>query len=84
MGVPVKIAQEQLGHASPTTTLSIYTHTVPEAQRNAVSRLADQLFPDVPKLLQAAAQNSRQLGQVVDVTDDVVGPPGFEPGTDGL
>lgn len=55
MGVPVKIAQEQLGHANPTTTLAIYTHAVPEAQKGAVLRMADQLFPDVPKLPQNAA-----------------------------
>jgi integrase len=55
MGVPVKIAQEQLGHANPTTTVAIYTHAVPEAQKGAVLRMADQLFPDVPKLPQNAA-----------------------------
>jgi integrase len=62
LGVPVKIAQEQLGHANPTTTLAIYTHAVPEAQKGAVLRMADQLFPDVPKLPQNAAAVSRHLG----------------------
>jgi integrase len=28
LGVPVKIAQEQLGHASVSTTPNIYTHVV--------------------------------------------------------
>jgi integrase len=34
--VPVKIAQEQLGHASISTTLSIYTHVVDASHRKAV------------------------------------------------
>jgi integrase len=50
MGVSVKVAQDQLGHSNPTTTLAIYTHALPEAQKAAVSQLAAQLFPDVPKL----------------------------------
>ena len=54
-GVPVKITQDQLGHASPTTTLAIYTHAVPEAHKGAVLQMADQLFPDVPKLFPSAA-----------------------------
>ena len=49
-GVPVKIAQDQLGHASPTTTLAIPTHAVPDAHKGAVLQMADQLFPDAPKL----------------------------------
>jgi integrase len=50
LGVSVKVAQDQLGHSNPTTTLAIYTHALPEAQKAAVSQLAAQLFPDVPKL----------------------------------
>jgi integrase len=34
--VPVKIAQEQLGHASISTTLNIYTHVVDASHRTAV------------------------------------------------
>ncbi len=49
LGVSVKVAQDQLGHSNPTTTLAIYTHALPEAQKAAVSLLAAQLFPDVPK-----------------------------------
>ena len=48
LGEPVKVAQEQLGHSNPSTTLSIYTHALPEAQRDAVERMAQVLFPDVP------------------------------------
>ena len=34
--VPVKIAQEQLGHASISTTLNIYTHVVDASHRKAI------------------------------------------------
>jgi hypothetical protein len=47
--VPVKIAQEQLGHASLQTTLNIYTHVVDGSHRAAIEQLERQLFPTVPK-----------------------------------
>lgn len=50
LGVPVAVAQAQLGHADPRITLSIYTHVLPGAQREAVERLERHLFPSVPKL----------------------------------
>jgi hypothetical protein len=50
MSTGLEVAQDQLGHSNPTTTLAIYTHALPEAQKAAVSQLAAQLFPDVPKL----------------------------------
>ena len=34
--VPVKIAQEQLGHASIATTLNIYTHVVDASHRRGI------------------------------------------------
>ena len=34
--VPVKIVQEQLGHASISATLNIYTHVVDASHRTAV------------------------------------------------
>jgi integrase len=49
--VPVKIAQEQLGHSSISTTLNIYTHVVDASHRMAIEGLEHQLFPNVPKLL---------------------------------
>jgi integrase len=48
--VPVKIAQEQLGHSSISTTLNIYTHVVEASHRQAIEALECQLFPSVPKL----------------------------------
>ena len=42
--VPVKIAQEQLGHASISTTLNIYTHVVDGSQRRAIEQLEARLF----------------------------------------
>ena len=47
--VPVKIAQEQLGHASISTTLNIYTHVVDASHRLAIEAVERQLFPTVPK-----------------------------------
>jgi integrase len=51
--VPVKIAQEQLGHASIATTLNIYTHVVDASHRQAVEAVEDRLFveldPNGPK-----------------------------------
>lgn len=49
LGVPVKIAQKQLGHATVQTTLNIYTHAIPETHRRAVEELERVLFPSVPK-----------------------------------
>jgi integrase len=52
--VPVKIAQEQLGHASISTTLNIYTHVVHASHRRAVEEVEQRLFgeldPNGPKL----------------------------------
>src|SRR4029077_10168590 len=42
--VPVKIAQEQLGHASISTTLNIYTHVVDASHRKAIELVEDRLF----------------------------------------
>ena len=42
--VPVTIAQEQLGHASISTTLNVYTHVVDASQRRAVEAVEDRLF----------------------------------------
>ena len=45
--VPVKIAQEQRGHASIQTTLDIYTHVVDASQRMAVEQLEERLFGEM-------------------------------------
>ena len=45
--VPVKIAQEQLGHASISTTLNVYTHVVDASHRSAVEAVEDRLFVDL-------------------------------------
>ena len=62
--VPVKIAQEQLGHASIQTTLNIYTHVVDASHRAAIEQL-ERLFPTVPKSQKADNEpepaNARKL-----------------------
>jgi integrase len=45
--VPVKIAQEQLGHASITTTLNVYTHVVDASHRRAIEAVEERLFVDL-------------------------------------
>jgi integrase len=47
MKVPVKIAQEQLGHASISTTLNIYTHVVDASHRKAVEEVEERLFSEM-------------------------------------
>ena len=44
LNVPVKIAQEQLGHANIATTLNIYTHVVDASHRKAIEALERELF----------------------------------------
>ncbi len=51
LGVPARVAQEQLGHATIETTLKVYTHTIPETHRRAIEDLERVLFPNVPKLV---------------------------------
>jgi integrase len=40
LGAPATVAQAQLGHSDLTTTLKVYTHLLPQSQREAVDRLA--------------------------------------------
>jgi integrase len=47
--VPAKIAQEQLGHASISTTLNIYTHVVDASHRKAVEAVEARLFGDLDR-----------------------------------
>jgi hypothetical protein len=47
--VPVKIAREQLGHASISTTLNIYTHVVDASHRTAVEAVKDRLFVELAR-----------------------------------
>jgi integrase len=62
--VPVKIAQEQLGHSSISTTLNIYTHVVDASHRKAIEAVERELFPSVPK-------SENRLEEAVPVTDSV-------------
>jgi integrase len=47
-GAPLKVAQAQLGHSTMAMTLGVYTHALPEAQQNAVAKIDEILFPNVP------------------------------------
>jgi len=48
-GESLKVAQVQLGHADLQTTLSVYTHVLPDAQRRAVEKVESLMFPNFPK-----------------------------------
>jgi len=50
VGESMKTAQAILGHSDLQTTLNTYMHVVPDSQRRAVERVAEVLFPDVPKI----------------------------------
>ena len=45
----MKIAQEQLGHASILTTLGIYTHVVDASHRSTVEAVEDRLFVELAR-----------------------------------
>jgi integrase len=49
VGESLKTAQAILGHSDLETTLNTYMHAIPDSQRRAVERVAEVLFPDVPK-----------------------------------
>lgn len=40
LGAAVTSVQAQLGHSTPATTLNVYSHAIPQSQRDAVERLA--------------------------------------------
>ena len=60
--VPVRIAQEQLGHASISTTLNISTHTIAASHREAVEAVEGRLFSNVLELADG-------LGKVLSLSD---------------
>jgi Phage integrase family len=83
IGVPAKIAQKQLGHATVETTLNFYTHAIPDTHRRAIesrSRLFFLLFPNVPKLVMRT--KTRKL-QSIDLTK-LEARVGFEPTNGGF
>jgi len=54
VGESLRTAQAILGHSDLETTLNVYTHAIPESQRRAVGKVAEILFPNVPKFAEAA------------------------------
>jgi integrase len=50
VGGTLKTAQALLGHSDLETTLNIYTHAIPDSQREAVERVSGILFSNVLKL----------------------------------
>jgi integrase len=66
--VPAKIAQEQLGHASISTTLGIYTHVVDASHRAAVVAVEERLFG---VMLRNAPKSPVGLEATTPVSDSV-------------
>jgi integrase len=66
--VPAKIAQEQLGHASISTTLGIYTHVVDASHRSAVEAVEERLFVET---VSNCLESARQLETAIPVSDSV-------------
>jgi len=66
--VPAKIAQEQLGHASISTTLGIYTHVVDASHRAAVTAVEERLFG---VLLRNAPKSAGALESAGPASDSV-------------
>ena len=84
--VPAKIAQEQLGHASISTTLGIYTHVVDASHRAAVTAVEERLFGVMLRNAPKSAVPRETTAPVSDSVNpkDLEAPPGFEPGMEVL
>lgn len=48
-GVPIKVAQQRAGHSSPLMTLSVYTHVIGDADKQAANTLDRLLGREEPK-----------------------------------
>jgi integrase len=57
-GESLRTAQSLLGHSDLETTLNVYTHAIPDAQRRAVDKVAEVLFTNVHKI-SAATENQK-------------------------
>ena len=58
VGESLRTAQPLRGHSDLETTLNVYTHAIPEAQRRAVDKIAEVLFTNVHKI-SAATENGK-------------------------
>jgi site-specific recombinase XerC len=76
--VPVKIAQEQLGHVSVSTTLNIYTHVIDASHRKAVEAIEERLFGEMEEQIRSnvsahdgASTGPRSAARRTRTPDDV-------------
>jgi integrase len=63
-GTPLKVVQAQLGHSSMAMTLGVYTHALPDAQQEAVVKLQDVLFPNVPNIESGNTGQETQIERI--------------------
>ncbi len=89
-GEDIKFIQNQLGHASATTTLDRYGHLFPGTQKEAAERLDQTVFGNsVSKLLANASfeespRKKEPSEAVITQRVNLVAGAGFEPATFGL
>lgn len=62
-GVPVRTVSGRLGHANPSTTLSVYSHFVAASDQVAASVMGDLLSPSSKVTKQKAGTNSVSRGR---------------------
>src|SRR5262249_19607420 len=77
--------QRQLGHSSIQLTVDAYGRWLPMGNKAAVDRLDNGTFGTTPPGgWQRGRNRDRDGGAARNPLIALVGPPGFEPGTDGL
>jgi site-specific recombinase XerC len=59
VGESIKTTQAILGHSDLNTTLTIYSHPIPESQRRAIDRVAEILDPN--GLTSAESANTQRI-----------------------
>src|ERR1019366_2265261 len=92
MEVPLEVVPEQMGHASIRVTKDVYGHLMPKSRARAAEAMRSVLFDEdqSPRPL-ASVGLATQLATLDeanenkrDLTRDLVGRPGLDPGTLGL
>ena len=58
VGGSLRTAQSLLGHSKLETTLNVYTHAIPDAQRRAVDKVAEVLFTNF-RNISSATENQK-------------------------
>jgi hypothetical protein len=84
VGESIKTAQALLGHSDLGTTLNTYAHVIPDSQRRAVEGGYESFVLECSRVGGKHTKRENQLIAKEGLKNLLVGPPGFEPGTNGL